>query len=39
MLHSYKLEFIHPKTGKKLEFTAPIPEYFEKVLKNINKRD
>ena len=33
MLHSYKLEFAHPKDGRKMELKAEIPEYFEKVLK------
>lgn len=35
MLHSYKLEFVHPTTGKKMELTAEIPEYFKNVLNNI----
>ena len=37
MLHSYKLEFIHPKTGKKMELTAPLPEYFEKVINELDR--
>ena len=37
MLHSYKLEFVHPITGKKLELTADIPEYFEEILKSLRK--
>ncbi len=28
MLHARKLEFIHPKTGKKVEITAPFPQDF-----------
>ncbi len=32
-LHAMVLGFIHPRTGKYLEFTAPLPEYFEKLLK------
>lgn len=36
MLHSYKLEFVHPITGKKMELKAEIPEYFEEVLKKLN---
>ena len=35
MLHSYKLEFIHPITKKKLELKAEIPVYFEEVLKKL----
>lgn len=33
MLHSKILEFKHPITGKELHFEAPLPEYFEEVLK------
>jgi 23S rRNA pseudouridine1911/1915/1917 synthase len=25
-LHAEKLEFTHPKSGKRVEYTAPIPE-------------
>ena len=32
MLHSYKIEFVHPITGKRMELTADIPKYFEEVL-------
>ena len=35
MLHSYKLKFTHPVTGNEMEFIAPIPEYFEEVLKKL----
>ena len=33
MLHAYKLEFIHPVTGRQMEFTGEIPEDFQKALK------
>ena len=36
MLHSYKLEFTHPTTGKKMELTAEIPEYFKNVLETLH---
>ena len=32
MLHSYKLEFVHPVTNKKMELKADIPKYFKDVL-------
>lgn len=35
MLHSMKLEFKHPITGKEMKLEAKIPEYFEKVLKEL----
>ena len=28
MLHAWKLGFVHPRTGKKLEFRAPLPPDF-----------
>lgn len=39
LLHAYKLVLIHPRSEKKMEFTCPLPDYFEKIikkLKNIN---
>ncbi len=32
-LHAGVLGFIHPSTGKYMEFTAPLPDYFEELLK------
>lgn len=37
MLHSYKLEFVHPITGKQMRLEAPLPGYFEEVLKKLQK--
>lgn len=34
-LHSHKLIFKHPRTGEKLNFTAPLPENLEKVLRTL----
>lgn len=34
-LHAAVFGFIHPRTGEYLEFTAPLPEYFEKLLKQL----
>ena len=36
MLHSRYLEFDHPVTGKRLKLEAPLPEYFEEVLKELD---
>ena len=33
-LHAMTIGFIHPKTGKYIEITAPLPEYFEKILRD-----
>ncbi|NLK17775.1 MAG: RluA family pseudouridine synthase [Clostridiales bacterium] len=32
LLHAYKLILRHPKSGQLMEFTAPLPEEFEKIL-------
>ncbi len=32
-LHSYRLAFLHPVTGERMEFTAPLPEDMERVLR------
>ena len=36
-LHAMVLGFIHPTTGEYLEFEAPLPEYFEKLLEKLRK--
>ncbi len=38
MLHSSKLEFKHPITGKEMSLEAKLPEYFEEVLENLRKK-
>ena len=34
-LHAKVLGFVHPGTGKYVEFDSPYPEYFEKLLKHL----
>jgi 23S rRNA pseudouridine1911/1915/1917 synthase len=34
-LHASVTGFIHPSTGIYREFTAPLPEYFEQLLKTL----
>ena len=29
LLHSYSLEFRHPRTGEEMKFLSPLPDYFE----------
>lgn len=36
-LHAMVLGFIHPTTGEYMEFEAPLPEYFEKLLEKLRK--
>lgn len=38
MLHARSIEFKHPTTGKKMFIEAPIPEYFNEVLKQLESR-
>ncbi len=33
LLHAKMLGFIHPRTKEYMEFSAPVPEYFERVMK------
>lgn len=37
-LHAMILGFLHPRTGKYVEFEAPLPEYFEKLLSILRKK-
>lgn len=36
-LHARKIGFIHPISGEYLEFDSPLPEYFTKLLRSIDK--
>ncbi len=33
LLHAYKISFLHPRTGERLTFEVPLPDYFEDYLK------
>lgn len=37
-LHAKTLGFIHPTTGEYMEFTAPLPEYFENLLNKLRSK-
>ena len=37
LLHAKTLGFVHPRTGQYMEFSAPIPDYFENVLESLRK--
>ncbi len=37
LLHAFRLEFTHPTTGERMAFTAPLPEYFEKILQIVRR--
>lgn len=38
-LHAAKISFIHPKSGKEVEFESPLPEELESVLKQFERVD
>ena len=37
LLHARKLAFIHPRTGKKVKFSAPLPKDFQQAIKTLRK--
>lgn len=36
LLHSCTLEFAHPRTGERVRFIAPLPDYFTAILKKLD---
>ena len=36
-LHARKLRFVHPTTGEPVEVECPLPDWFEKVLKQVDR--
>ncbi len=36
-LHARTLGFVHPRSGERLEFTSPLPDYFTKFIKTISE--
>ena len=38
-LHAKRLEFEHPKTGKKLVLEAKLPEYFQELLNGLEEKE
>ncbi|MGY2802674.1 23S rRNA pseudouridine1911/1915/1917 synthase [Thermostichus sp. MS-CIW-37] len=37
-LHAWKLSFVHPRTGQPMQFTAPLPEEFERLLRQLRSQ-
>ncbi|MFS8905129.1 RluA family pseudouridine synthase [Synechococcus sp. O70.2] len=37
-LHAWKLSFVHPRTGQPLQFTAPLPEELERLLRQLRSQ-
>lgn len=37
MLHAKQIEFTHPVSKKKIKIEAPLPKYFEEVLKTLER--
>ena len=38
LLHAFRLELDHPDTGERMSFEAPLPDYFERVIKILESR-
>ena len=38
LLHASRLELIHPKTNQRMSFSAPLPDYFEKILQDLRSK-
>lgn len=38
LLHAVELSLNHPTTGERMTFNAPLPEYFERILKILEKK-
>ena len=37
-LHAKRLEFVHPITGKEMKLEAPLPEYFQKIVEQLENK-
>ena len=36
LLHAYEISFFHPTSGERMTFNAPLPDYFQAVLKKLD---
>ena len=36
LLHAYKIKFVHPTTNQPMEFSCPLPDYFENFLSKLS---
>ena len=39
VLHAGILGFVHPRLNEYMEFTAPVPEYFDEILHSLRNKD
>lgn len=39
MLHAASIQFAHPTTGKQIKIEAPLPEYFEDILTQLDNQN
>ncbi len=37
LLHAFRLELTHPRTGERMRFEAPLPEHFQRILDIVRK--
>ncbi len=38
LLHAHMIGYVHPATGEYMEFSRPVPEYFEEVLEKLRRK-
>ncbi len=38
LLHAHMIGYIHPETGEYMEFSRPIPEYFDEILEKLRRK-
>ena len=38
LLHAKTVGFVHPESGEYMEFSAPLPDYFEKIINKLSPR-
>ncbi len=39
LLHAHMIGYMHPTTGEYMEFSRPVPEYFEEVLEKLRRKN
>lgn len=38
MLHAQKIEFLHPSSKKQMTIEAPVPDYFQKIINELERK-
>ena len=37
LLHAWRLQLVHPSSGKQMDFEAPLPDYFADILQKLTE--